>query len=401
MPDTIEVRIEKVVYGGHGLGRLDGQAVFVPFTAPGDLVKARITERKKGFLRADIVELLEPGPGRREPPCEYFQQCGGCQLQHLAYPAQVSAKAEFVRDALERIGRLKVPEEIVVRSSPEDEFGYRVRATAHVVDLEARTLFGFYSEKSHRVTDIARCPLLVPELDSAWIAARAVRERIARSRIVELAAGDGTSSAIPPVPGIGSGHVSTTVGGLRYSFGPGEFFQVNRPLVGALVASATSSSTDAGGVAVELYSGVGLFSIPLARRFAKVVAVESSRSSVALARANAKANGATNIDFVGAPVERWLREPNLGRVTPSLVLLDPPRNGLGTRAARDLVALEPASIVYVSCDPTTLARDLRVIVDGGYRLQHVEAFDLFPQTFHVETVATLVRAGATGPADAG
>lgn len=394
MPDTIEIRIEKVVYGGHGLGRVEGQAVFVPFTAPGDLVRARVTDRAKGFLRAEVVERLESGPGRRDPACEYFGACGGCQLQHMTYEAQLAAKGEFVRDAIERIGRMPLPNEIVVRGAPEHEFGYRVRATAHVVQMEVGTLFGFFSGKSHRVVDIVRCPLFVPELDSAWIAARAARESVAQARTVELAAGDGDAAALPPVPGVGRGPVATTVGGVKYSYGPGEFFQINRPLVEALVTAATGGMSDAGGVALELYSGVGLFTIPLSRRFAKVVAVESSREAVGFALANARANGAANIEVVGAPVERWLRSPGLASGVVSLALLDPPRSGLGARSARDLVRLAPRAIVYVSCDPSTLARDLRVLVDGGYRLDAIEAIDLFPQTFHVETIATLSRADA-------
>lgn len=401
MPDTIEIRIEKVVYGGHGLGRVEGQAVFVPFTAPGDLVRARVTERAKGFLRAEVVERLESGPGRRDAACEYFGACGGCQLQHMTYETQLAVKADFVRDAIERIGRMPVPNEIVVRGTPEHEFGYRVRATAHVVQMEVGTRFGFFAEKSHRVVDVVRCPLFVPELDSAWIAARAAAESVAHARTVELAAGDGDAAAQPPVPGVGRGPVASTVGGVKYSYGPGEFFQINRPLVEALVTAATGGMSDAGGVALELYSGVGLFTIPLSRRFAKVVAVESSREAVGFALANARANGAANIEVVGAPVERWLRSPGLAPGVVSLALLDPPRSGLGAKSARDLVRLAPRSIVYVSCDPSTLARDLRVIVDGGYRLDAIEAIDLFPQTFHVETIATLSRADAVVPVSAG
>lgn len=394
MSETIEIRIEKVVYGGHGLGRVDGQAVFVPFTAPGDLVTARITERKKGFLRAEVVELIESGPDRRDAPCVYFGRCGGCQLQHLTYEAQLKAKAEFVRDALQRIGRIPISDDVVVHGLPEHEFGYRIRATAHVVEMEVGTLFGFFSEKSHTVIDIARCPLLVPELDAAWIAAHAARDQVSRSRTVELAAGDGTVASIPPVPGVGRGPVATTIGGVKYAYGPGEFFQVNRPLVEALVEATTAAFTDAGGIAVELYSGVGLLTIPLSRRFAKVIAVESSRESVGFAHSNARANDATNIELIGAPVERWLRSPSIGPGVASLAVIDPPRSGLGIQSTRDLVRLSPRAIIYVSCDPTTLARDLRVLIDGGYRLDQLEAFDLFPQTFHVETVATLTREDA-------
>lgn len=391
MPDALEVRIEKVVYGGDGLGRVDGQAVFVPFTAPGDRVTVRVTERHKGFLRAEVVSVDAPGPDRREPRCPHAGTCGGCQLQHLDYPAQVAAKAAFVRDALERIGKLPLHADVPVACDPDHEFGYRVRATAHTVQLDTGALFGFYGARSHRIVDVRRCPLLVPELDVAWQAAHSARDRLARARTVELVAGDADAAAAPPVPGIGRGPVAATIHGATYAYGPGSFFQVNRPLVGALVDAVTSGDPSPGGTALELYAGVGLFTVPLARRYGRVVAVESNHEAVARARENLSRNGVSNADVAGADVVTWLSSAD-ARATPfETAVLDPPRTGLGAKGATALARLAPARIVYVACDPATLARDARVLVDAGYRLASVRAFDLFPQTFHVETVAVFER----------
>ena len=394
MTDIIEARIEKLVFGGDGLARVDGRAVFIPYTAPGDLVRARIVESKKRFARAELVEVLEPGPDRREPPCPYFGPCGGCQIQHIAYEAQVRAKGEFVRDAIERIGRLELPGEIPVRAAPDAEFGYRIRATAHVAHTSRGTLFGYFGARSHRIVDVESCPLLVEELDEAWRRARAAREGLLRVRHVELAAGDGGAAAEPPIAAVGGSGLVAHVDGVDYGFSPAVFFQANRPLLADLVRSATGG--ESGALAVDLYAGVGLFAIPLARAFDRVVAVEGFAAAADLASANAAANGAANVEVLAVPVEDWLDRAELERAGAAgidLVLLDPPRAGLGEAASRTLADLGPSRIVYVSCDPTTLARDLRVLVDGGYRLESVEAFDLFPQTYHVETVARLSRSG--------
>src|ERR1051325_10669304 len=160
MDDTIELRIEKIIYGGDGFGRLEGQAVFVPFTCPGELVRARVVERHKGFLRADVVEMLEPGPSRRPAPCPHFGVCGGCQLQHLAYGAQIDAKAGFIREALARIGHIAWSGDVRVSGAEEHEFGYRMRATAHVAHSRERRFFGFYETRSRRIVDVEACPLL-------------------------------------------------------------------------------------------------------------------------------------------------------------------------------------------------------------------------------------------------
>jgi 23S rRNA (uracil1939-C5)-methyltransferase len=390
MNEMIQIQIEKIVHGGDGLARLDGQAVFVPFTAPGDVVRARVTQRRKGFLRAEVVEILEPGPGRRPAPCQYFGRCGGCQLQHLGYAHQLEAKVDALREALTRIGHIEWKEPIRIVGDPEHEFGYRTRATAHVVEPEGRRIFGFFAPNSHHIVDIEACPLLTPELDAAWRSVRAVEASFSRLRDLELAAGDDATAAAPPVSPVGGRDLTVTVNGTSYGFGPGVFFQVNRFALDALLASALADA-EGGALAFDLYAGVGLFTIPLGRRFERVIAVEGDERAAAYARENYSRNGVGNVDVVSEAVEDWLagRAVQVKASQPDLVVLDPPRAGIGPKAAEALSDLGPKRITYVSCDPATLARDLRTLLDRGYTLDGLEALDLFPQTYHVETVARL------------
>jgi 23S rRNA (uracil1939-C5)-methyltransferase len=388
MDETLEVRIEKLVYGGDGLGRVDGRADFVAGGAPGDLVRARVVESKKGFARAEIVEVVEPGPSRRVAPGPGYGRCGGWQIPHVDYAAQTEAKRTFVRDSLERIGRLTLPGEVHMHADPEHEFGYRVRATAHLAATREGVLFGFFGARSHRVVDVESCPLLVPDLDDAWRRARAERDRLHRVRSLDLAAGDDRVATDPPVAAVGGSELETEVNGARYRFSPSVFFQANRHMLGALVGGATAGE-ERGRLALDLFAGVGLFAIPLARRFERVVAVEADAHAAAFARANARANDADAVDVVIEHVEHYLAREPVAPGSVDCVLLDPPRAGLGVEAALALARLAPRRVVYVSCDPSTLARDLRALVDAGYALESVEAYDLFPQTFHVETVARL------------
>ncbi len=380
MAEIIEVRIETIAYGGDGLGRVDGRAVFVPGTAPGDVASVRVVERKKNYLRGEPVAIVSASPDRREPPCPLVGRCGGCQLQHLEYGAQLAAKSRFVRDAIERIGHIHLDSEVPILGDREHELGYRIRATAHLAHTRDGVVFGFFGPRSHRVIDVPTCPLLVPELDEAWKIARGSSDALHRVDQLELACGDDRASAEPPIAAIGGAQLETGVGEYRYRFTPSTFFQANRFLLEPLVTAAIGHS-GSGDLAVDLFAGVGLFAIPLSRSFSRVVAVESDARSAGLARENALANAAPTVEVVEETVEQWL-EGAVGREI-DMALLDPPRTGLGLEASQRLAEIGPRRVVYVSCDPTTLARDMRILVDGGYSLESLEAFDLFPQTFHV------------------
>jgi 23S rRNA (uracil1939-C5)-methyltransferase len=400
--DRIEVTTERLAYGGDAVARHDGLTVFIGLAAPAERLRVRIVERRKNFARAVIESIIEPSPVRRAPLCAYFGECGGCQLQHLNYTAQLEAKAGFIRDALTRIGKIDWPHEIPVLHA--SELGYRVRAQIKVEtgkSLSSQPVrIGFNRLASNAVCDVASCPVLVPELDAALArvrelaseSANAGRFDLARLREVEMAAGDNGIAFTPAIAGLPSGTLARTVNNLTYHFSPATFFQGNALLLETLIGEALDDYS--GRVAIDLYAGVGLFTLPLARRFSRVISVESNREAAQFARQNIAANETVNVEFRQTRVEQWLTDfttQRTGEPEPvDLLLLDPPRAG-AAEAIDAIIALKPARIVYVSCDPTTMARDLRRLLDNGYALDRVTGVDLFPQTYHVETVAHLRR----------
>ncbi len=390
--DLVDVTIERLAYGGDAIARHDGLAIFVAFAAPGDHLRVRITEHKKNFARAVIDRILEPAPSRRVPLCQYFGDCGGCQLQHIAYEAQLESKIGFVRDALERIGRIDWPHEIEIRHAAE--YGYRSRAQVKIDRRAGRV--GFNRAASNAVCDVTGCPILVPELDEAlrslWGALghpTAEGHRLPNRLQVEMAAGESGVSFEPSLGGLPAGALQRTVHGAVYNFGPSTFFQGTPGLLDELVDVVVGDAS--GDLAIDLYAGVGLFTIPLAQRFSQVIGVEADAAAAGFARENITANQNENVEFHNRPAEVWLRSfAETKAPPPDLILLDPPRSG-AAESITHIVGLNPARITYVSCDPTTLARDLRTLLDSGYELTRITAIDLFPQTFHVETVAALAR----------
>ncbi len=412
----LEVTVERFGFGGFAIARREGLAVFVPFGAPGDRLRVEITEQQKNHVRSRIVEILEPGPSRVTPRCKHFGECGGCQLQHVDYATQVAAKQEFVRDALVRTGGFDWPQPVVVHHA--HPWGYRSRtqlkltatsgerndgshgrlgrkerraraAAAPAVDASAPTaapVLGFHRALSHGVVDVEQCPVLATELEQALPTVRAAVAGLPQKEWpyqIDGACGTGGASWAPDLPGMRKDLVEHIVGGFRYLIEPESFFQGNRHLVETLVQGALGD--ERGGLAFDLYAGVGLFSLPLSQRFARVVAVEDERRACTLGRVNVKTNGCDNVTYLRATTEQFLRE---NKERPDLVLMDPPRLG-AKPAIPALLHLRARRLVYVSCDPQTLARDLRQLVDGGYVLEQVEGFDMFPQTFHVEAVARL------------
>jgi 23S rRNA (uracil1939-C5)-methyltransferase len=390
--DVIDVTADRLAYGGDAIARHDGLAIFVPFAAPGERLRVRITERKKNFARGEINRILEPSSARREPLCQYFGDCGGCQLQHISYEAQLESKIGFVRDALERIGRIDWPHKIDIRHAAE--FGYRSRAQVKIDRRAGRV--GFNRAASNAVCDVTGCPILVPELDEAlrslWSAlghAPGSDENLPNRLQIEMAAGESGVSFEPALDGLPGGALQRTVQGAVYNFSPSTFFQGNPGLLDELVDEAVGETS--GDLAIDLYAGVGLFTIQLARRFSRVIGVEADTAAADFALENISTNHLTNIEFHNNAAEPWLKSfVETKAPPPDLVLLDPPRIG-AAEAITHIVALKPTRITYVSCDPATLARDLRTLLDLGYELTRITAIDLFPQTFHIETVAALVR----------
>jgi 23S rRNA (uracil1939-C5)-methyltransferase len=384
---TIEVEIERILPGGLGLAHAEGQSILVSLAAPGDLVRVRIDERKGKVSFASIVEILRPSPVRVEPPCPYFGRCGGCNFQQLSYEAQLGAKSEAIRDCLHRIARIEDPPEIPVVPSPE-EWRYRARANWQFDPINRR--FGYYERGTHTVCDIAECVVLTPELESLLEELRASLSNDVPDRVrqVEATAGDDGVSVVPAIGRFTNGTVTRKVGDETYQFSADSFFQTNHFLLGALVETAVGDA--AGRNAVDLYSGVGLFTLPLARRFSQVFAVELSQRATEYARLNLKNAGLENATVTNAKVKEWLRQAAKRIKDVDFLLLDPPRTGAEHKAIQGILNLHPKRICYVSCDPATLARDLKWLLEGEYRLDSISGFDMFPQTHHVETVVHLV-----------
>jgi 23S rRNA (uracil1939-C5)-methyltransferase len=384
---TVEVTIERILPGGAGLAHADERTLLVALAAPGDRVRARI-ERVQGRVAfASIVKIISPSPVRVEPPCPYFGRCGGCDFQQLSYEAQLAAKIEIIRDCLRRIARIDFADEIPIKASP-NVWHYRSRAQWQH-DPQRKRL-GYFERASHRVCDVAECSVLVPDLQAALESLRAVMksgEMPDGLTEFQAVAGDEGASLAPPAPGQTTREVSRQVGPHRYRFSAEGFFQINHAMLEPLIMAATRDAQ--GDTAVDLYCGAGLFTLPLAQKFGRVFGVEANGSALDFARRNMKGAGLNNATFESATVADWLRANNERLAPVDFVLLDPPRAGIEGDGINGLLALRPRQISYVSCDPATLARDLKGLTEGGYKLDSLAAFDMFPQTHHVETVVRL------------
>jgi 23S rRNA (uracil1939-C5)-methyltransferase len=391
--NELEVRIEKLVAGGDGLARFEGIPILVPRSAPGDLLRVRLAERHPDYARAEIVDILEPGTGRRPPPCPYFERCGGCDLQHLEDELQTRLKVEAAEETLRRLGRIELPAQRRVLRG--DAWGYRLRTQLHVAPgayVEGTPRLGYYARGSHDLVPVASCPILVPTLEQ-FMARLSTGDRGPLPRRLDLAAGDdGAISTAPVVEGLPHGEVEIRVGGSVLAFDARSFFQAHRGLVEELCEVAVGEET--GTVAYDLYAGVGLFTLALARSYERVVAVEGQQLAARYAKRNLRRNRLANAEVVARAVESWIRELPRGA---DRVLVNPPRAGLARPVRARLLDARPRRLTYVSCHPATLARDLSWLADG-YALRSLVFVDLFPQSGHLETVAQLLchEGGAAG-----
>jgi tRNA/tmRNA/rRNA uracil-C5-methylase (TrmA/RlmC/RlmD family) len=384
--DELEIKIERIVPRGLGIGFGKKLTVFVPLAVAGDIVRVSLNQVKGKIAFADIVEVLNASPHRIDPPCPYFGTCGGCDFQQMDYETQLEAKAGIVRDSLHRIGKIDYDREIEIIGSPRP-FEYRSRAQWHI-DTKGKRV-GYFKRGSHEVIDVERCPILVPELEKTL---RELRDTIEWESFwderltIEAASGDGGkvsvygSELIEPTD-----EISFAAAGEKYFYSARSFFQGNQLLVEKLIETALGDAQ--GEKALDLYCGVGLFTLPLARRFAEVVGVEGNEEAVGFGEKNAAHAGLENIDFVREGVDKFVAEGRAGGF--GLVLLDPPRAGAAMETIQRLARIKPKNISYVSCDPSILARDLRIFLDSGYEITSLTALDLFPQTHHVEMVARL------------
>lgn len=382
----MDVRIDKWVYGGAGLARTDGRVTLTPFVLPGELARVKLHDG----VRADLIEVLEPSPERVAPPCPLFARCGGCHYQQAPYEYQVARKVEILREQLRRVGKIEYEGEIATVTG--ESLGYRNRIQLHVENGQ----IGYIAARSHDLVPLTGdCPIASPRLNQALAM---VRERIHDPRwpkfakSIELFSNErevqiNVLDTEKPVAkrffewmeSVAAIEYSTTFGNFRVS--PRSFFQVNRFLIEPLVETAMGDAT--GATALDLYAGAGLFAIPLARRFGEVTAVEAGSAAVRDLEFNAERAG------VKVRIEQQRVEDFVERLetAPEVVLADPPRAGLGKTVTAQLARLAPQRIVIVSCDPATLARDLAAL--SKYRIQKITLVDLFPQTYHLETVVSL------------
>ncbi len=423
-----EVEIEKPVYGGAFLARVEGKAVFVPLTLPGEQVRIRVTQSKSGYSTAELTEILKASPQRIRPACPHFGVCGGCNYQHTDYENQLAFKEAILRETLER-GGVQPPAEIgILAADPRSRaWAYRNRIR---IAFDAAGNPGYRGRKSHSVIPISQCPISAPLLwtaaqaaaeslervppnlrptelslfcdptESALLAtffsadatagplvplAKALHERIPALKGAELAAGGRPGHPPRTLAKWGEGSITYPAAGFDYRVDNGAFFQVNRWLVDALVDSVTTGQK--GKLAWDLFAGVGLFARKLTSSFERVVAVESAATSKAALEHNLRD---TSGEAVDGETLHFLRGANQNE-GPDLIVVDPPRTGLGAEITALLGAIAAPTLVYVSCDPATLARDLRVLVASGYAISAITLADLFPQTFHLETVVHLHR----------
>ncbi len=437
MAETLQVRIEKLIYGGDGLARHDGQTVFVPFVLPAETVNIEPIERRKKFVRGRVMEVLDAAPQRVAPECPHFGVCGGCYYQHIDYQAQLRYKSEILRETLARIGKVSWEGPINTHASPP--YGYRNRVQWKIEQgADGKPTMGYYEAGSHKLCAIRVCPILSPRLqetlavflrliDSGQLPPE-IREieafvddkdeKLLLNLAVDLSAPlagakpednlqnfiDLLKSQIPYAESFlvhfmrgnrfqldGPGYIEYGVGEDRYRVGHLSFFQVNRFLISEMVNLILENAE--GKLALDLYAGVGLFSVPLARRFERLIAVESNAATARDLESNLQSSGAASPaakqSDVTAFLTRW-------RDTPDFVLVDPPRAGVLPQALQRLSKLNPAVIGYLSCDPATLARDLVVLVGtrdkpGHYMLDSVHLVDIFPQSYHLEAFVRLIR----------
>jgi len=379
---TFEVEIERILPGGLGLAHAEGKTVFVSLAAPGDRVRVRVEREQGNVLFASIEEIITPSPVRIEPPCPYFGRCGGCDFQQLTYEAQLAAKSEMIRDCLHRIARLENIPDIVVTPSP-NEWRYRMRAMWQI-DQDEHTI-GYYERGSRRVCDVVDCAVLRPELQAKLEEVRSTgwTQFPPDLKHLDVVAGEESVSFAPAFANFETHELSLSIRGEVYHYNAEAFFQINPSLLGPLLEFALGDAS--GERALDLYSGVGLFTLPLSRQFQKVTAVEANPVAVRFARRNLQ----DNARVIAAGVADWFRSAPMRHV--DFVLLDPPRAGAESVVIKSILDLRPAQISYVSCDPATLARDLRKLISGGYTLHTMRGFDLFPQTHHVETVVRLSK----------
>ena len=426
MPNHFQVKIDSMAFKGYGVARIDGKVVFIPYSIKGEEARIEITEEKKSYSMGRLVDILNPSPWRVKSPCPTFGLCGGCQWQHIEYPQQGELKKEILKEMLKRLGGLKEIPPITVAPS-SDPYEYRTRVQFKV---KGKTL-GYYQEKSHQLVDIERCPIahplvnqIIPLLRNAFPSFSQLQEieinvspkegkgililhpqklnqrleKIVKSFLQNALILKGLAiQGIGRPSMLGEPHLNFTIHlnqhgrerNLTLRTSPGSFFQVNLKQNENLIEKVLEFLDARGNEKIlDLYAGVGNLTVPLAMVSKQVWGIEENLGAVKDAQFNLESNGIRNCNFIHGKVEDVLENWKGGN--PDLLVLDPPRTGAKT-VLDQVVRLKPEKIVYISCEPTTFARDLRLLSNRDYAIHRLALIDMFPQSYHMEVVGLLTQ----------
>ncbi|MFA5104198.1 MAG: 23S rRNA (uracil(1939)-C(5))-methyltransferase RlmD [Candidatus Margulisiibacteriota bacterium] len=446
----IDIKIDTIAAGGEGIGTSDGLKVFVENSLPGEELKVKLAEIKKNYARGTIVGFKSKSNERVEPACRYFEACGACQLQHISYAAQLKYKTQIVRDALTKIAGIsgKIVKDIV---GSGDQWGYRNKMQYPIrASRDKQISLGYYKKGTHAVIDIDSCPVLHPVLNSITAAVRIAIRRtglsifdedtgrgLLRHLLARTAFNTGQSSIAFVIndrsfPGsnklvketlasldnsiriknisynsnlrrtnvilgdttrtiLGTDYILETIGDLNFAISPESFFQINPAQAEQLFNKTAEFCRLQGGETVfDLYCGTGSIALWLSKKAKIVFGVEEVKGAVSDARHNADLNGIKNVRFRSGTVESELKRLSVEGVSADVIVLDPPRSGCSASVINSVISHDPKRIVYVSCDPATLSRDLKILSDR-YNVEEIQPFDMFPQTAHIECVAALSK----------
>ncbi len=427
MGDTADIFIEKLAYGGEGLGHYQNIPVFVPDMLPGDTGRVEFVHVNKDMIRGKLLELIAPTSNRIPPRCRHFGVCGGCQLQHLTYPAQLQAKREMVKDTLKHIGNIEFQVWNPI-ASPET-YGYRIRTKLQVGTNASGVQIGFYARRTNEIVSVDECPLLAPLLNKT---VRVLREILPspiiapvpseihlhtdfeESQLVIHFVSDKPLLYINdilellilrqiPVNGI-SNHAKTDrsvsgnpviehlIGGNRYQVHGSSFFQVNRYLLKPFLDQTIMlSSPTAHDILLDLYCGCGFLSIPLSRFISDTVGFDSDSLAIDAAIKNLELNRLSSAQFLSADEKQFFKSKHIDQKHFNMIVVDPPRSGIAPQCLQSIISHKPAKLLYISCNPTTLARDLKTLLESDFKLRVIQPMDMFPHTYHIETFAFLTH----------
>jgi 23S rRNA (uracil1939-C5)-methyltransferase len=427
MSGQAELVIEKLVQGGSGLGKLDsGHAVFVPGVLPGERVTVALRKKKKGFFEADLVQIITPSRDRINPPCEGEKQCTGATWPYIAYQAQLRFKQEILLDSLKRIGGMEPKRLLAILPSPRTDH-YRLRTQFNVRTANGMQKIGFFRQGSYDLIEVENAFLIHPLIDKVLKAIRSISDRLPHLTEIHINATPAGEAHVllfaeqesypplepilndlqkraPEVIGItgftrkkkaaahGKNYLTLDIEGLTLHATEGNFYQVNWEQNRNMVRTVLDFAGLIGNETVlDLYCGIGNFALPLAKKAKTVIGIESGYSAIEDAKRNAELNSIRNAEFIADDMQKGLKTLLQRKVQADIIVLDPPRAGATLKTLERALAFLPRKIIYVSCNPATLARDLKFFHLFGFRLEQLQPVDMFPYTYHIECVAEMVR----------